>query len=454
MRVAVFIIGGLIAIIQLLSGKNFRRNLLFLLGFYIVISVGWVFYHYTGFLLVDFPILILLITGLFSKPRLRFAIPKVGKPLILLFLWMSFTSFFAINSGWAFAEISKFFRAYLVFICVVNFARERSHLNALLYGLFFALVFESLVAMWQLRFGYAGLWALGENHDPWRASGTFYVPHYLSNFIIFLLPLIIRMLVFQRSSRPIWGYVYTFMAASGAVALLATYTRGPWLAFIISTAIMFLVSMLKNKWRPKVQWATIVVVIIGAIFIIRYSTAITNQFGEDRNTSRDIRFDQFRVAYRVILGNPIMGTGLENYELVSPNYVTPEERLDPRSWQFDEMVHNSYLYFLAQAGVISSLLLLWAIFQFFSAGFQVIKSQSTYISNLGIGILTGFLAIFLTLLSAPDIRSEQLLIQAGVMAGLLFALYIIDQQHRREMQNLNRNRSDVNHVEIQSERHS
>ena len=305
-------------------------------------------------------------------------------------------------------------------------------MQALLNGVFTALIFESLVGVWQWRFGYAGLWAFGENADAWRASGTFFVPHYLGNFLILVLPLVLRLLVFQKAERPIWSYFYTAMAGFGVLALFATYTRGPWLSFIIAVALMFIISFLKNKWRPRVQWAMVLIMFFGAIFLYRYSTAIINQFGVDRNESRDIRFDQFRVAYRVIGSHLIFGTGLENYELVSPDFVTPEERLDPMSFQYDQMVHNSYLYFTAQAGIISMAILLYAIIRFLLVGFKVIHSQSIYIRNLGVGILVGFLSLFIALLSAPDIRSEQLLYQSGMLAGLLFSLHFIDLQHQQK----------------------
>ena len=432
MRAVVFIIGGLIALAQLLAGNKCKRNLLFLIGLYPVISVGWIFYHYTGFWLMDFPVLILLFISAFKGPRFRFVVPYVGRPLILLFIWLTISSFLAINQGWALAELSKYLRAYLVFICVTNNARDKSHLQALLNGIFVALFFESLVGMWQWRFGYAGLWALGENADAWRASGTFFVPHYLGNFMIFVLPLVLRLLVFQKAERPVWSYIYSTMAAFGVIALFATYTRGPWLSFIISMALMFIFSFLKSKWRPRVRWAMVLMVLMGFVFLYRYSPVIINQFGGQRDASRDIRFDQFRIAYRVILGHPLFGTGLENYELVSPGFVTPEERLDPRSFQYDEMVHNSYLYFTAQAGMVSMAILLYAVIRFLLVGLKVIHSKSIYVRNISIGILMGFLSIFIALLSAPDIRSEQLLFQAGIMAGLLFSVYFLDLHHQNQ----------------------
>ena len=422
MKLATFALGFVITLLAF-GTKKPQRMLLFLLSFYFIFNLGWVFYHYTGLLLVDFPIFALLVHGANTKGNFKFSYPKISAPAIGIIIWGVITGALAIEFGWALAELSMIVRAYLVFVCVANHVKTQDDLKVVMNGLLAGVAFEAFMAVWQWRMGPSPLMPfINEQYHRWRATGTFYVPHYLGNYLVLVLPILFRLFLFYKPNNKNETIRNGIFLGLGAIAMLVTFARGPWMSFAGCMSVMLLLSLLKSKYRPKVKWAVGLLIVFGGAFLMRYASTIENQFTDDRQDAAMIRFDQFRIARRLIADNLVFGTGIGNYELVSPNYVYDYERLDPRSWQFSEMVHNSYLFFTAQLGVPGILMFFWGVFAVFRLGLKVVQSPIPYFSNIGFGILTGFLGIGIAFLAGPDIKAPQLLVQIGLLVGVLIAL--------------------------------
>ncbi|MBN1352372.1 O-antigen ligase family protein [candidate division KSB1 bacterium] len=373
--------------------------------------------------MVDFPVFALIFQGIKSKEKFKFYFRKISAPFFVLVIWIVITAVPAINFGWAMAELSKAVRAYLVFLCVANHVKTQKDVHAIMAGFYVGILFEWLLAMWQWRIGPTPLMPfINEQFHNWRSTGTFYAPHYLANYLIMLVPILLRLFLFYKPQQKSLTKWYGVVLGAGVLTVLITFARGAWVSFAGAMALMFFLSLLKSKYRPKIKWALGLLIIFGAAFLIHYLPTIERQFGEERESATTIRFDQFRIARRMIKANPIFGTGLGNYELVSPNFVFDYEKADPRSWQFSEMVHNSYFFLTAQLGYPGILMFFWGIIMSFIQGFKAAASKSPYNSNIGIGLLTGLLAICIAFLAGPDIISQQLLVQIGFFIGMLVAL--------------------------------
>ena len=439
MRQASFVILALIAFSSLLNKKTARRKLLFLLSFYMIFNLGWIFYHYTGILVADFPIFALIFLGHTSKGRFRYYFKEISTPAITLILWGLLTSLITIKVGWALAELSMMVRGYLVFVCVANHLKTFEDLKAILKGFAIAIILEFFIAVWQWRIGptpFGGFF--NEQFHDWRATGTFYMPHYLANYLLLLLPIVIRFFLYYKSPKRIMNIQYGVLFSLGLLTFLITFARGPWIGFAISFCLMVLFGLMKSKYKMRAKWALGLFVIGAGVIVVHYSGTIISQFGEQRSDATNIRFDQFRIARRVIKARPIFGTGLGNYELISPAFVTAEEHRDPRSWQFSEMVHNSYLFLTAQMGVPAFILFMWGVFLVFIRGYKVAKSSIPYFSNLVLGILTGFLGLGVAFTVGPDIKSAQLLMHIGMNVGIIIGVAGLEKRIRQQWIQLSR----------------
>ena len=82
----------------------------------------------------------------------------------------------------------------------------------------------------------------------------------------------------------------------------------------------------------------------------------------------------------------------------------------------------TYLIVAAEIGVPGFLFFIWFLFSVFRAGLRTIKIKNSFVANIGLGLLTGFLAILVAFLASPDYREHQILMIFWIVAGFIVTL--------------------------------
>ncbi len=403
--------------------RNQRRYFLLLLVLFAPLSSGIIFYKLNGIMLMDFPLIVLLILGFSSNKKFRFYISKVSLPAIGIIIWSLICAFSATDSGLAISEWTRVLRAYLTFLCIVNYTKTRADIQTIIAGLFVGLVFQSALGVYQWRYGPLGLTFLEEIGYKWRSAGTFIHPAMFGDYLIFLLPLVLRLFMFYKQQDKIFTRLYGFLFFLGIGALMGSYARGPWISFIGSVAIMFILSIRQKRFRPKLKGALALILLFFIIFAIHYGPTIKEQFvDKNRKGAAQVRIPLNKVAIRIIKDHRFLGTGLGNYTLVTPHYAHFEATPEHSYRDLLQHVHNSYLLMAAEIGLPGILFFIGFVISLFRYGIKVIKCKNTYISNLGIGILTGYLSVLIAFLAGPDYRCHQILIMFWLIGGFTVAL--------------------------------
>jgi len=75
----------------------------------------------------------------------------------------------------------------------------------------------------------------------------------------------------------------------------------------------------------------------------------------------------------------------------------------------------------------------------FKHGIRVMKNKNPYVSNMGLGILTGFLAFFIAMLAGPDLRDHQIQMVFWILAGFLVVLSKVKSNYGRPKDGLTSN---------------
>lgn len=400
--------------------KNRPRYILCLMIFFAPMKLGWVFRHNNGIFLVDVPLFLLLIIALLSERRFKFywALPVFG-----FMGWSLLTGLLAVRFDIVFSELTRFLRAYLAFLCVIHFARTKKDFDAIFYTIIACFAFNSFIGFLEWRTGHLGLSFMGEESFWIRAGGLFIHPNIFGDFLIFLLPLLLRMFAFYKHKKRIHNGYYGLLFLIGLSALLATYARGAWLSFAGAVIIMLLYSLFKIRFYPKVVGAAAFLVLLATIFAVHYTPAIVSQFeGDYRGRAASIRMPLNRIALRMIKDHPLIGVGLGNYEEHTYKYAPDEVSEKHHYWELLQIVHNTYLLNLAETGIPGFILYFTFIVLIFKRGFKVINKKNSMISNIGLGLLTGFLAIHVAFLAGPDGRNHQIQMIYWIYAGYLFNL--------------------------------
>jgi len=431
LRLIVFALAGLGSVYGALASRNPLRTLVMMVAAFYIFPVGWVFYQYTGIMLVDLPLFTALGLALATGQRVRFFFKEITPSFLLLMLWMAVTSMRAPEPGWGLAEISKWIRAYLVFVCVVNFLKTEKDLRAFLFVLLAGFALEAFTGVHQWRRGNLGLYFLGEREwrvEWWRAYGMFYVPSYFGNYLIAFLPIVLRLLMFYRPPQRRETYFYAFLTGTGLLSLYATLARGPWLSFVVVIVLMLLFTFFKSKLRPRLKWPMAVGIIGALLFTARYMEKIELQFGEQRKTAAMTRVYLGEVALRVIEDNLLFGVGTGNYELSSARYVVPIKEYPTDL--LAERVHNSYLLITAENGLPGGLAFLFILGQLSMICMRLFRSNNKLILNLAVGGLMAVWALTLSFLASPDVIHDQTLIVLFLIPATVFAGELMERRHR------------------------
>jgi len=196
--------------------KDKRRYLVFLLIFFASFRVGLIFYHYNGVMLMDFVLIALFILDFFSGRKTKLHYKKISLPIFCLLIWSLISTVFAVEKGWAFSEWTRVFRGFLIFSYILSFVKTKGDLKIILYGLMTGFFVQCFIGFLQWRYGYLGLWVLGENMlTRWRSSGTFSHPVVFSTYLAFMLPLMFRLFIFSRGATRQKIILYGFILALG-----------------------------------------------------------------------------------------------------------------------------------------------------------------------------------------------------------------------------------------------
>ena len=402
-----------------------------------IFSSGWIFYHFNGVMLGDIPIFILFIMALTSRNKMSMLVRPIGLPLLLYMAWCLVSAIGAIRPGWVISETTTYLRMYLLIVGIANNIRNMKELRAAVYGMLIGLLIESFIGIYQWRFGPLGIWYLGERTGgriQWRTMGTFFVPSFYANYLALMLPIAFRMFIYYRPPKKNLIFFFGAVFCLGIVALFTTYGRGPWIGFSAAIIVIVLWSTLKSRFKSRIRWTIPVLIVFGMLFFLRYHNAIWTQFTSSRKASTEVRFPQFRIAWRIIKSNPVKGVGLGNYELNSWDFMTADEARNPYARAYAMMVHNVYLFVSAETGLVGGVLLILWLFTIFLTAVRILKSKiiNDFIVNVTLGIFGGMLAISIIFTFSPDIHEYQILYQIGLFCGLLVAMQrmVVSAQHK------------------------
>jgi O-antigen ligase len=139
-------------------------------------------------------------------------------------------------------------------------------------------------------------------------------------------------------------------------------------------------------------------------------------FGDDKG-SAESRIPLTNLAFRIIVDNPVLGAGANNFSVVMDRYVTPEFRKG-----FLYVVHNKYLLIWAETGIFGLLAYLAFLFGALRKGWKCWKQGDRLLSILALGI-TGAIVGHMVHMSAEIFRVGPVQELLWLMAGLLTPIH-------------------------------
>lgn len=189
--------------------------------------------------------------------------------------------------------------------------------------------------------------------DPhyFRTASTFLDPNFLGSYLVLTLILLTQNLKFVKKWK-IFLFVIIY------IALLTTFSRGAYLAFLISFLTFSVI-----KKSIKLAIVTLLLFFTLLLGFQIYQEAVTKPRGIDRTQSAEFRLETWQQGWQLFQMHSILGIGFNTYRYALRQYnLGGEEFLQSHGASTND---SSLLYVAATTGVIgliSYIFLLGAIF--------------------------------------------------------------------------------------------
>lgn len=221
----------------------------------------------------------------------------------------------------------------------------------------------------------------------WRATGFFNMPLTYASIIgmsalVIFAQLISRWKEFDHRTRTFLILCFTL----ALIGLLASNTRGSWLAFGLAFAVMIMVQ--KNN---RMRLAGLSVGILGLLIVFlvpsinemishRFSTALNFQ-----STTYLERFELWRANFEMFKDHPIFGIGYgQNYRFLPEYYEQTNAH-----YRFISHAHNNVMQVMGGTGTIGLALYLTLCFYFLRLSYHLwrnIPKKQSLFKALSLGI--------------------------------------------------------------------
>lgn len=223
--------------------------------------------------------------------------------IILMAVWISITTYFAVVPGEAYVTWNRVIKILVMVVITITLINTRERLHALIWIVVISLGFYGAKG---------GVFTLlgGAENRVLGPPGSFIADNNsLSLALIMTVPL---MRYLQLQSETWW----LRLGLSGAmlltlIAILGTYSR----AALLGTATVLALLVIKSRKRLLVFGAGLAVAVFALAFTPEHWVQRMQSIADyERDGSAQGRFDAWRYSYRLSLDRPILGGGFNVFE--------------------------------------------------------------------------------------------------------------------------------------------
>lgn len=321
--------------------------------------------------------------------------------------------------------LHKFIRGYILYWVIVNLARDREGIQAIVHGALCAVIFETVIVIWDK-------YVTGKVIN--RSVGTFPHPNTLAMYVDLIVPMVLGLLLAGGLPR-IWGKLGPIAILGGLICVIFTKSRA---ALVIAGAALGGATCLSIMMKPTGKKIAIAMAGFLVIDIIGLMAApkIIERFQKAPEASELTRI-YFNNAARAMANEHFLGMGLNSYSWSLANtdyywYVYAEERdtiKDEEEFRESDMgqsrlgtAHHIYLLFAAETGWPGMVVfILWLATFYLHNVISLFRSRDQYYQAILLGLLVGFSTLHLQGLLEWIFRQTQVFFLFCLLSGLMVA---------------------------------
>lgn len=268
--------------------------------------------------------------------------------LVLAYLaWCVVGMVWASNTGDVLYSLERYVPNFLVFFVVYSAARDRLDMRVL--AAFFVLGAAVAGGDAVLAPPAASAYA-----DVSRSGGTFGDPNYLAAVLVTGFALSIALS--RARSLTVLGQATAGVAAVLCIlGILLSVSRGGLIALSVTLVAAICVA---GRWRGKLAFAAVILALFGAGYFVAIASPGARQRLTSGQGGGSGRTTIWKVGWREVQHNPILGVGAGNFSDAGAKYVIEPGLINHYSGGYTAyfidtptVAHNTYLGVLAEEGI-------------------------------------------------------------------------------------------------------
>ena len=312
--------------------------------------------------------------------------PVASEPALLLFIAAVFVySIISLNPQGSLRELSLYVVSFVLFFVLVNQLDSRERLyRFLVLGLLAALII-SFHGIYQYIIGVPveSAWVDVERHPLLRTRvySVFGNPNILAEYLVMLIPFALALAWSEKNG---WKrLIFLGMTAVMGLTLLLTFSRGGWVGLAAALAV---VALLKGRRFVLllIPLALAGVAFMPQVFLERLVTIVSME-----DTSNLYRLMVWQEAVGIIQDFWATGVGLghQSFMEVYPYYMITRVKTPFH-------VHNTYLQFLVETGIVGFTLFVWLLVSIVKKGIKSLKhARDPFLRNVTIAALAATVGV-------------------------------------------------------------
>jgi O-antigen ligase len=256
--------------------------------------------------------------------------------LLVFLLWLALSMIWAEEPGEGMSLLVSTIEAATFFVLISTALSSTSHLRWVAIGFVTGAMISTLI-------GIAGFPGTEQGGRMQGASGD---PNYFAAQVLAATAITAALAATTRHVIARFWLVVALVPF--AYGLVASQSRG---GFIAAVAMAVAALILFKRRRVQVLAATLALAALFSVWLAADPAALTRlTTNTDRGAGRE---DLWTVGWRVAADQPVEGVGLNNFGVVSRSYTRePGTLADVKQIERGQPVHNAYLSFLAETGII------------------------------------------------------------------------------------------------------
>ena len=296
--------------------------------------------------------------------------------------------------------------------------RTREQQRTFVYVIIGTALFLSIFGLFK-RFGLNPFpfWEYGDlKYSTNWLSSTYGNHNHMAGFIEMTIPFLLALfLTRSRSMSIIFVLIYLVFILLMVQAL--TLSRGGWISTVGAVTFMMVVLLSQRRFKSK----KLILILAGTTFVISAFILVNTPVVErvmtltegDGAAGMESRIMAWTGTIDLIKDHPLTGSGPGTYAAVFPEYQPPGFGVLFRN------VHNDYLHFTADMGILIIPVLIWIIFVFFRMGFENISYPSRQTRGFALAALAAVVAILSHSISDFNLHIPANALAFTVIAGTI-----------------------------------